>query len=73
MSSLILVMTNITLSINDDIYKKMKAHSDIKWSEFVRLAIEKRINALDSIDDTSYMMRLSDDIIMKEWDNAVKK
>ncbi|NQZ85240.1 MAG: hypothetical protein HRU03_05980 [Nanoarchaeales archaeon] len=66
-------MTNITLSINDDIYKKMKAHSDIKWSEFVRLAIEKRINALDSIDDTSYMMRLSDDIIMKEWDNAVKK
>lgn len=73
MSSLILVMTNITLSINDDIYKKMKAHSDIKWSEFVRLAIEKRINALDSIDDTSYMMRLSDDIIMKEWDDAVKK
>ncbi|KHO54618.1 MAG: hypothetical protein QT10_C0014G0016 [archaeon GW2011_AR19] len=32
-------MTNITLSIEEDIYKRMKKHSEIKWSEFVRKII----------------------------------
>jgi len=30
---------NITLSIPEDVYKKMKEHSGIKWSEVVRKAI----------------------------------
>jgi predicted CopG family antitoxin len=32
-------MPNITLSISDEIYKKMKKYSEIKWSEVVRKAI----------------------------------
>ena len=47
-------MTNITLSINDSIYKKMKIHSEIKWSEFVRKIIEKRIAQLESIDSNEW-------------------
>ncbi len=42
-------MTNITLSIDDKIYLKMKKYSEIKWSEFVRKIIEKRIKDLDEI------------------------
>lgn len=41
-------MTNITLSIREDIYKKMKKHSEIKWSEFVRKEIENKINELEN-------------------------
>ena len=43
-------MTNITLSIDDDIYKKMKKFSEIRWSEFVRKIIEKRIEELNMLD-----------------------
>lgn len=42
-------MTNITLSIDDNVYKKMKKHSEIKWSEFVRKCVQKRIKELESI------------------------
>jgi len=50
-------MTNITLSINNEIYKRMKKYSEIKWSEFVRKCIQKRINELQKIEDS-------------DWDNA---
>lgn len=42
-------MTNITLSIEDSIYKKMREHSEIRWSEFVRKCIQKRIKELMNI------------------------
>ena len=50
-------MTNITLSINDNVYKRMKKFSEIKWSEFVRRCIQKRIEELQKIDDL-------------DWDNS---
>ncbi|MEK6917982.1 MAG: hypothetical protein AABW51_03470 [Nanoarchaeota archaeon] len=42
-------MTNITLSIDDEVYKKMKTYSEIKWSEFVRKMIKKRIDELEKL------------------------
>ena len=42
-------MTNITLSIDDDVYKKMRKYSEIKWSEFVRKCVQKRVEELESI------------------------
>jgi len=42
-------MTNITLSIDDDIYNRMKKLSEIKWSSYVREIISKRISELESI------------------------
>ena len=50
-------MTNITLSIDDKVYKKMKKYSEIKWSEFVRKIIEKRVGELEHLDEN-------------DWDNA---
>ena len=43
-------MTNITLSIADSIYRRMHQYSEIKWSEYVRKMIEKRLNALDLLE-----------------------
>ena len=71
---LYLIMTNITLSIDDSIYKKMRKHSEIKWSEFVRKAIKKRIEELEKLENSPhtesiYTMLASEDILKKDWDN----
>ncbi len=40
-------MPNITLSIPDEIYKKMKKYKEIKWSEVVRKAIIDYLRKLE--------------------------
>ena len=37
-------MTNMTLSIPDELAIKMKAFPEIRWSEIARQAIEKRVH-----------------------------
>ena len=49
-------MTNITLSIDNEVYKKMKQFSEIKWIEFVRKCIQKRVKELQKIE-------------IEDWDN----
>ena len=67
-------MTNITLSIEDSVYKKMRQHSEIKWSEFVRRAIEYRIKELDTLakhpqKESILTMLASEKVLAKEWNN----
>jgi metal-responsive CopG/Arc/MetJ family transcriptional regulator len=61
-------MTNITLSIDDKVYKKMKEFSEIKWSEFVRKIIEKRIEELNTLDkgDWENARFLADERLLSE-------
>ncbi len=40
-------MTNITLSLPDDVHVKMKMHKEIRWSEVVRRAITDYIGKLE--------------------------
>ena len=67
-------MTNITLSIEDSVYKGMKKHSEIIWSEFVRIAIQKRLNDLDMLEkspakESILTMLASEQVLKKDWDN----
>ena len=67
-------MTNITLSINDETYNKMRRFSEIKWSEFVRKMIQMRINELESLEKNKnsegiLTMLASEEILKKDWDN----
>jgi predicted CopG family antitoxin len=69
-------MTNIALSIDDKVYKRMRRHSEIKWSEFVRKVIKKRITELEtlekSVDKESVLTMLaSEDVLKKDWENEV--
>ena len=48
-------MTNITLSIDADVYKKMKKFSEIKWSEFVRKAIKQRIEEMEKVNMSDWV------------------
>lgn len=67
-------MTNITLSIDDAVYNKMKKYSEIKWSEYVRKIIEKRINELEKInysenEESIFTMLASENVLKKDWNN----
>lgn len=69
-------MTNITLSIEDSVYRKMRQHSEIKWSEFVRKMIQKRIRELEMINKDSnkegiLTMFSSEEVLKKDWDNKL--
>ena len=63
-------MTNITLSIDDDVYKKMKKFSEIKWSEFVRKVIKQRIEEMEKIngknwEDTKFLA--DEKLLAEDW------
>jgi len=67
-------MTNITLSIENGVYKLMKKYSEIKWSEFIRKEIRKRIMELEKIekDENSEgikTMLASENTLKKDWEN----
>ncbi len=67
-------MTNITLSIDDKVYKKMRRYSEVRWSNFVRRMIIKRINELESLNknkdkENILTMLASEEVLKKDWDN----
>ncbi len=69
-------MTNITLSIDDEVYKKMRKHSEIKWSEFVRKIIKKRIEEIEMTEknpnrESILTMLASEEVLKKDWDNEL--
>ncbi len=66
-------MTNITLSIEENTYNKMKKFSEIKWSEFIRKQIDKRVIELESLEKSSEKLSgtktylASEDSLKKNW------
>ena len=57
-------MPNITLSIPDDIYRKMKKYPEVKWSEVARKAIIgylRRIEGPRLISSEELLRELGDD------------
>lgn len=57
-------MTNVTLSIDDEVYKKMRKYSEIRWSDFVRKCVQKRITELESLKSHIYA---DEDLLAKNW------
>ncbi|MEA3414523.1 MAG: hypothetical protein U9Q99_03310 [Nanoarchaeota archaeon] len=67
-------MTNITLSIENQVYSEMKKYSEIKWSEFIRKAIKQRIEELMQIEKSKnkegiLTMLASESVLKKDWNN----
>ncbi len=52
-------MTNMTLSIPDEIQKEMKHFSDIKWSEVARRAFLARLETLQLAEKIAKKSKLS--------------
>lgn len=52
-------MPNITLSVPEELHKKMKKHSDIRWSEVVRRTIAQRVEDLERVEGIARKSKLS--------------
>ena len=44
-------MVNITLSIPEELHKKMKIFSEIRWSEVVRKTLEQKVKDMEVIEE----------------------
>jgi hypothetical protein len=69
-------MTNLTLAVPAKLHEKMKQHSEIRWSEIVRMAIQKKIEDLELMDMLTNKSKLSAKDAMKiseEIDEEVAK
>ena len=58
-------MTNLTLAVPAKLHEKMKQHSEIRWSEIVRMAIQKKIEDLELMDMLTNKSKLSAKDAMK--------
>lgn len=54
-------MANLTLSIPDPLYKEMKKHPEIRWSEVARQALARKLEDLRRLDDLLGDSRLRDE------------
>jgi hypothetical protein len=52
-------MVNMTLAIPDELGRKMKKFSDIRWSEIARTAIQQRIEDLEVMDNIASKSKLT--------------
>ena len=52
-------MVNITLSVPEELHKKMKQMSEIRWSEIARRAIEERINDFEVMERIASKSKLT--------------
>ncbi len=43
-------MVNMTLSIEEQMYKSMKKHTEVKWSDVARSAIKKKLAEIEFLD-----------------------
>ena len=60
-------MPNVTFAVPEQIYQKMKAHSEVKWSEVARRAI---IKYLRKYDDDKDWRDYSKKLALNNWDEA---
>lgn len=69
-------MGNITLAVPEELHRKMKKHSEIRWSEVIRKTISEKINDLEMMNKLSTKSNLTKkDIeeISKKVDSRVAK
>ncbi|MEK6936100.1 MAG: hypothetical protein AABW67_04885 [Nanoarchaeota archaeon] len=65
-------MPNMTLSIPEELHKKMKSMSDIRWSEIARRAIEQRMNDLEIMNKITSKSKFTEEDI-KELSDKIKR
>lgn len=53
-------MANMTLSIPDDLIKRMRKFREVKWSEVARQAIERRITEFEEIEKIASKSKLTE-------------
>ncbi len=52
-------MTNVTLALPEMVHERMKAHTEIRWSEVVRQAIVQKMDLLDAMNTIAKKSKLT--------------
>lgn len=65
-------MPNMTLSIPEPLFAKMKALKEVRWSEIARQAIESRINDLEEMNKIASKSKLTEKDVW-EFTRKIKK
>lgn len=65
-------MTNMTLSLPEELHVKMKQFSEIKWSEIARKAIESKIRDLENLEKLVSKSKLTQKDV-EEFSKKIKK
>jgi len=52
-------MANLTLAIPENLHKKMRQHPEIRWSEVVRMGIQKKIEDLEFMEKLTSRSRMT--------------
>ncbi len=53
-------MSSITVNVDDDLKKRMEKHPEINWSEVTRQAIQKKLEALELMDELTSESELTE-------------
>ena len=51
----------MTLAIPEELHKKMKRHSELKWSDIARQAFERKINEIEFMDKVLQKSELTEE------------
>jgi len=52
-------MVNMTISVSEDLHKKIRSFPEVKWSEVARRAIEERVSDLEDLNRLASKSRLT--------------
>lgn len=52
-------MANITLSIPDELHKRLKQYKEIRWSEAIRAMLEKRLEDMELMNNLTKNSKLT--------------
>ena len=52
-------MVNMTLALSEELHNKMRAFSEVKWTEVARKAIEQRVNDLEKLEKLASKSKLT--------------
>jgi hypothetical protein len=68
---MVMFMANITLSVPDNIHKKMRHFSEVKWSEVARKAIIEKIEILALAEKLAQKSKLTKEDV-EEFNKKIK-
>lgn len=54
-------MTNMTLSVPEELHKKMKHHTELKWSDIARKAFERKIAEVEFMEKALRKSKLTEE------------
>ncbi|MFH1394041.1 MAG: hypothetical protein ABII71_01510 [Candidatus Micrarchaeota archaeon] len=66
-------MVNMTLSVPEELYKEMMAHSELKWSDVARQAFEKKVRELHWMDEVLKNSKMTEEDAEKIGHNVKAK